>query len=59
MYVKCVDELNVNPQKNIYLCKFCNNNHSFDEVRIPYCSKLFIQELESQFVSMRLLTDKY
>ena len=49
----------VNPQKNIYLCKFCNNNHSFDEVRIPYCSKLFIQELESQFVSMRLLTDKY
>lgn len=49
----------VNPQKNIYSCKFCNNNYSFDEVRMPYCTKLFIQEMESQFVSMRLVTDKY
>ena len=49
----------VNPNKNIYMCKFCNNNYSFDEVRIPYCSKLFIQEMESQFVSMRLITKNY
>ena len=49
----------VNPLKNIYSCKFCNNNYSFDEVRMPYCTKLFIQEMESQFVSMRLVTDKY
>ena len=49
----------VNAERNIYSCKFCNNNHSFDEVRMPYCTKLFIQEMESQFVSMRLITDKY
>ena len=49
----------VNPEKNIYACNFCANQHSFDEVRIPYCTKLFIQEMESQFVSMRLVTDKY
>ena len=49
----------VNPLKKIYSCKFCNNNYSFDEVRMPYCTKLFIQEMESQFVSMRLVTDKY
>ena len=49
----------VNPEKNIYSCKFCNNNYSFDEVRIPYCTKLFLQEMESQFVCMRLVTDKY
>ncbi len=49
----------VNPEKNIYACKFCNNNYSFDEVRIPYCTKLFLQEMESQFVCMRLVTDKY
>ena len=23
-------------RKNIYSCKFCNNNYSFDEVRMPY-----------------------
>jgi len=45
-----------NPEKNIFSCKFCNNNHHFDEVRMPYCTKLFIQEMESQFVSMRLVT---
>ena len=49
----------VNPEKNIYSCNFCNNNYSFDEVRIPYCTKLFLQEMESQFVCMRLATEKY
>ena len=49
----------VNPKKNIYKCNFCQNSHHFDEVRIPYCSKLFIHELESQSISMRLITDKY
>lgn len=49
----------VNPEKNIYSCKFCNNNYSFDEVRVPYCTKLFLQEMESQFVCMRLATEKY
>ena len=45
----------VNPIKNIYKCNFCQNSHHFDEVRIPYCSKLFIHELESQSISMRLI----
>ena len=49
----------VNPIKNIYKCNFCQNSHHFDEVRIPYCSKLFIHELEAQSISMRLITDKY
>ena len=49
----------VNPEKNIYSCTFCNNNYSFDEVRMPYCTKLFIQEMESQSMCLRLATDKY
>ena len=49
----------VNPEKNIYSCTFCNNNYSFDEVRMPYCTKLFLQEMESQSICMRLVTDKY
>jgi len=49
----------VNPEKNIYSCKFCNNNYSFDEVRMPYCTKLFLQEMESQSICLRLATDKY
>ena len=49
----------VNPEKNIYSCKFCNNNYSFDEVRMPYCTKLFLQEMESQSICMRLVTDKH
>ena len=48
-----------NPKKTIYNCFSCNNQYHFDEVRIPYCTKLFIQELEAQSVSMRLITDKY
>lgn len=48
-----------NPTKNIFHCGFCNNSNHFDEVRIPYCTKLFIQECESQSISLRLITDKY
>ena len=48
-----------NPQKNIFRCNFCNNDYEFDEVRIPYCTKLFIQECEAQNVCMRLVTEKY
>tara|TARA_B100000401_G_C52472894_1_gene562085 strand:- start:68 stop:673 length:606 start_codon:yes stop_codon:yes gene_type:complete len=48
-----------NPKKTIYNCFSCNNQYHFDEVRIPYCTKLFIQELEAQSVSMRLITNKY
>ena len=48
-----------NPQKNIFKCHFCNNNSYFDEVRIPYCTKLFIQECEAQSIGLRLITEKY
>ena len=48
-----------NPKKNIFNCNFCNNTHHFDEVRIPYASKLLLQELESQSMCIRLITDKY
>ena len=34
----------VNPDKNIYRCKKCNNYIDFSEIRIPYACKLLIQE---------------
>ena len=48
-----------NPQKNIFKCNFCSNTTHFDEVRIPYCTKLFIQECETQSIALRLISDKY
>lgn len=46
----------VNEKKNIHVCNFCKNQQHFSEVRMPYCAKLFIQEMESQSVCMRLIT---
>ena len=46
----------VNPDKNIYKCKACDNYINFSEVRLPYSCKLLIQELESMSIAPRLLT---
>ena len=46
----------VNEEKNIFICKNCDNYSKFSEVRIPYAMKLFIQELESMSVAPRLVT---
>ena len=48
-----------NPQKNIFKCNYCDNSTEFDEIRVPYCTKLFIQECEAQSICLRLDTDKY
>ena len=46
----------VNPEKDIYYCKNCNNQTSFSEVRVPYSCKLLMQELEAMSVSPKIIT---
>ena len=45
----------VNPDKNIFKCKKCNNYTDFSEIRLPYSCKLLIQELESMSIAPRLM----
>jgi len=45
----------VNPDKNIFKCKKCNNYTNFSEIRLPYSCKLLIQELESMSIAPRLM----
>ena len=54
---KCGLTASVNPDKNIYKCKSCNNYINFSEIRLPYSCKLLIQELESMSIAPRLLTN--
>ena len=53
---KCGLTSSVNPDKNIYSCRKCNNYTDFSEVRLPYACKLMIQELESMTIAPRLIT---
>ena len=46
----------VNPEKEIYICKNCQNQTSFSEVRIPYGFKLCTQELEAMSISTKIIT---
>ena len=46
----------VNPEKEIFICKNCNNQTAFSEVRIPYSCKLLMQELEAMSISPKMLT---
>ena len=48
---KCGGIAAVNPDKNVYYCKSCNNSCNFSELRIPYACKLLIQELESMSIA--------
>jgi DNA-directed RNA polymerase II subunit RPB2 len=52
---KCGLISNVNPNKNIYSCKKCNNNTMFSEIRIPYASKLLFQEIETMSIGTRFI----
>ena len=45
----------VNPEKNIFKCKKCDNYTDFSEIRLPYSCKLLIQELESMSIAPRLM----
>ena len=47
----------VNRQKDIYMCKKCNNYSEFSEIRIPYACKLLVQELQGMSISPKFLTN--
>eukprot|EP00798_Chlamydomonas_sp_ICE-L_P031919 gene31919-8917_t len=45
-----------NPEKNIWLCKACNNTTDFSEIRLPYACKLLFQEIQTMNVAARFST---
>jgi DNA-directed RNA polymerase II subunit RPB2 len=54
---KCGRFAVVNEAKNIKFCTYCGeNSYEFSKIEIPYCSKLFIQEMNAQMSDMRLKT---
>jgi DNA-directed RNA polymerase beta subunit/intein/homing endonuclease len=53
---KCNNIANVNPDKSIYQCHNCDNTTNFAEVRIPYASKLMLQEIQSMGISTKMIT---
>ena len=38
------------------ICKNCDNQTSFSEIRYPYACKLLMQELESMSITPRIIT---
>lgn len=58
---KCglVAAINKDININIYNCKNCSNNTEFNEIRIPYAMKLFMQELESMAIAPRIQCKSY
>ena len=47
----------VNPDKNVYSCKYCNNHTQFSEIRIPYCFKLLSQEIQTMAIGTKFVTN--
>ena len=47
----------VNPDKDVYNSLFSDENNDFVRVQIPYATKLFIQELMTMGITMRLNTE--
>jgi DNA-directed RNA polymerase II subunit RPB2 len=45
---------NVNPDKGIAVCSRCENTHDFVQVRIPYATKLMLQELQCFGIGTRI-----
>lgn len=54
---KCNRIANVNPDRQKYKCYFCPNKLQFAEVRIPFASKLLIQEIQSMSIGTKFLTN--
>ncbi len=50
---KCGMMATVNPERGIYFCKACKNITDFAEFRIPYASKLLLQEIETMSIGAR------
>ena len=46
----------VNPNQNIYRCNYCEHSTGFSRIKIPYASKLFIQEMMSIGITPRIKT---
>ena len=46
-----------NDDANIHYCHNCENNKDFGCVRVPYCSKLLVQELAGLGVSVQQIID--
>lgn len=47
-----------NPESKLYYCKLCKNGTEFNELRIPYASKLLVQEVETMGVASRFVADE-
>jgi DNA-directed RNA polymerase beta subunit len=47
---------NINPDKNKFKCNVCGNKIHFAEVRIPFASKLLMQEIQSMSIGTKLLS---
>jgi hypothetical protein len=54
---KCSMMAVVSPENGMYTCRYCSNLTDFREVRIPYASKLFLQEVETMAIGARMLTN--
>ena len=52
---ECGLTASVNPDKNKYKCKNCDNHINFSEIRLPYACKLLIQELESMSLGTKII----
>jgi DNA-directed RNA polymerase II subunit RPB2 len=52
---KCGLMANVNPEKNIFVCKACKNTTDFSQVRIPYAMKLLAQEVQTMAIAARYI----
>ena len=50
---KCGMMATVNPERGIYFCKACKNITEFAEFRVPYASKLLLQEIETMSIGAR------
>lgn len=46
----------VNPERGLYYCRACQNTTDFVEVRMPYASKLLLQEMQTMSIGARLIT---
>lgn len=51
---KCKVPANVNPYSSIYKCYNCLNTTDFSQVRIPYCAKLLLQEIQAMGVGGKI-----
>jgi DNA-directed RNA polymerase II subunit RPB2 len=52
---RCGMMMPANPEVKLFQCSACRNNIAFGEIRIPYATKLFLQEIESMHIGTRFL----